>query len=70
MIQSLYKLAYIPAWDGEVNEDVARVFGIMLAETQKCSKAFVWVPTPPGWPGVDYVVGEPAWAGNLSLTST
>lgn len=48
MIQSLYKLAYIPAWDGEVNEDVARVFGIMLAETQKCSKAFVWVPTPPG----------------------
>ena len=48
MIQSLYKLANIPPWDGEVNEDVARVFGIMLAETQKCSNAFVLVPTPPG----------------------
>lgn len=48
MIQSLYELANIPPWDGEVNEDVARVFGVMLAETQKCSSAFAWIPTPPG----------------------
>ncbi len=48
MIQSLYVLANIPPWDGEVNDEVARVFGIMLAETQKCSSAFAWVPTPPG----------------------
>lgn len=48
MIQSFYELANIPVWDGEVNDDVARVFGMMLAETQKCSAAFAWVPTPPG----------------------
>lgn len=49
MIQSLYELAGIsPAWDGEVNDDVARVFGIMIAETQKCSAAFRLIPPPPG----------------------
>ena len=48
MIQSLYRYAGIPVWDGEVNEEVARVFGIMLLETQKCSSAFAWIPPPPG----------------------
>lgn len=49
MIQSLYRYANIqPVWDGVVNDDVARVFGIMLAETQKCSAAFGWIPPPPG----------------------
>ena len=47
MIQSLYRYAGIPVWDGEVNEEVARVFGIMLLETQKCSSAFAWIPPPP-----------------------
>ena len=48
MIQSLYRYANIePMWDGAVNDDVARVFGIMLAETQKCSTAFGWIPPPP-----------------------
>lgn len=48
MIQSLYRHANIPPWEGEVNEEVARVFGIMLFETQKCSSAFGWIPPPPG----------------------
>lgn len=48
MIQSLYKFAGLPPWEGEVNEDVAAVFGVMLVETQKCSQAFVSVPKPPG----------------------
>lgn len=49
MIQSLYRFANIlPVWDGEVNDDVAAVFGTMIAETRTCSKAFGWVPKPPG----------------------
>jgi hypothetical protein len=47
MIQSFYKLAGIPPWDGDVNENVAAVFGTMLSETRNCSKAFAWVPQPP-----------------------
>ena len=49
MINSLYQLAGIfPIWDGEVTEEVAAVFGIMLLETQECSRSFDWVPRPPG----------------------
>ena len=49
MIQSLYRFANIlPVWDGEVNDDVAAVFGTMISETMTCSKAFGWVPKPPG----------------------
>ncbi|TFW33501.1 hypothetical protein [Massilia horti] len=49
MIQSLYRFANIlPVWDGEVNDDVAAVFGTMIAETRACSNAFGWVPKPPG----------------------
>ncbi len=49
MIQSLYRLANLPVWNGEVNERVAEVFGVMLSETKKCSDAFKLIPTPPGW---------------------
>jgi len=49
MIQALYRYANVLlVWEGDVNEDVAKVFGIMLAETQKCSSAFGWIPSPPG----------------------
>ncbi len=49
MIQSFYKFAsVVPAWDGEVNENVAVVFGKMLQETKGCSVAFGWVPKPAG----------------------
>ncbi len=48
MIQAIYQVANIrPIWDGEVNERVAEIFGLMLKETKKCSDAFAWVPTPP-----------------------
>jgi len=49
MIESFYKFANVPLnWNGEVNERVAEVFGVMLSETRKCSSAFIWIPTPPG----------------------
>ncbi len=49
MIQSLYILANVhPVWNGDVNERVAEVFGLMLNETKKCSSAFKSVPRPPG----------------------
>lgn len=48
MIQSLFRLAELTPWDGDVNDEVAEVFGIMLSETQKCSNAFKWLPRPPG----------------------
>jgi hypothetical protein len=48
MIQSLFRLAELEVWEGEINDEVAAVFGIMLAETQKCSSAFKWLPKPPG----------------------
>lgn len=49
MIESFYKYAHVPmTWNLEVNEQVAEVFGIMIKETTKCSKAFGWVPKPPG----------------------
>lgn len=49
MIQSFYQFANVPlAPELEVNERVAEVFGIMLNESRKCSKAFGLVPTPPG----------------------
>lgn len=48
MIQSLFRLAELGAWEGDVNDDVAEVFGITLSETIKCSDAFKWLPKPPG----------------------
>jgi hypothetical protein len=49
IIESFYQFAAITFPDNlSVNERVAEVFGIMLDETRKCSKAFGWIPTPPG----------------------
>ncbi len=49
MIESFYKHAQVPmTWNFEVNEQMAEVFGIMIRETKQCSKAFGWIPTPPG----------------------
>ncbi len=33
---------------GVVNDKVAKVFGVMLLETKKCSDSFAWIPVPPG----------------------
>lgn len=50
-IESFFRFAGTPVpWNGEVNEDVAAVFGIMLRETAKCSDAMAWVPRPPTGP--------------------
>lgn len=48
MIESLYRVAGLPAWKGEINDNVAAIFQKILYETSKCSAAFVWVPQPPG----------------------
>jgi hypothetical protein len=49
MIESFYQFAGIPVPANlEVNDNVAEIFGIMLNETRRCSRAFVWVPQPPG----------------------
>ena len=48
MIRGLYRLGQQPEWDGQVNEGVAEIFGLMLMETRNCSSAFKWLPTPPG----------------------
>lgn len=49
MVESFYKFANVPLnWDGEINERVAEVFGVMLSETRQCSMAFGWMPKPPG----------------------
>lgn len=48
MIESFYQIANIPLPANlQVNERVSEIFGVMLSETQKCSEAFAWVPTPP-----------------------
>lgn len=47
LIHAFYRLAQLPPWEGPVNERVAEIFGIMLAETIRCSDAFKWIPAPP-----------------------
>jgi hypothetical protein len=49
MIESFYQFAAIPLPSNfQANEYVAEVFGTMLNRTQRCSRAFAWVPRPPG----------------------
>lgn len=48
MIESLYRVAGLPVWKGEINDSVATIVQKTLYETRKCSAAFVWVPQPPG----------------------
>ncbi|WP_283708964.1 hypothetical protein [Pseudoalteromonas prydzensis] len=48
-ISTFYKAAGVnKKYDGQVNENVANIFGEMLKETKKCTDALVWVPTPSG----------------------
>lgn len=52
-IEAFFKLAGITPhgdWSGEVNEGVAAVFGKMLEQTRRCSRAMAWVPRPPSGP--------------------
>ncbi len=48
-INAFYKGAGIDLkFTGEVNAKVAEIFGKMVVETQKCTTALKWVPTPKG----------------------
>lgn len=48
-INAFYKGAGIKKrFTGKVNERVAEIFGQMLVDTKKCSRAFAWIPTPSG----------------------
>ena len=50
-IEAFFRFAGTPVpWNGEVNEGIAAVFGVMLSETAKCSDAMAWVPRPPNGP--------------------
>ena len=60
MIEGLFRLAGVPLiWRGEINDQVAEVFGTMLSETRSCSDAFRAVPTPPlGKASIMWLVGQ------------
>ncbi|MCB1953058.1 MAG: hypothetical protein H6944_14840 [Zoogloeaceae bacterium] len=48
-IESFYAFAHVPlTWKLHPNEAVADVFGTMLNEAARCSRAIGWVPPPPG----------------------
>ena len=48
-INAFYRSAGVNfKFNGSINEDVAKVFGKMLRESQRCSNALVWVPRPSG----------------------
>ncbi len=50
-INALYKSAGIGAkFNGQINEQVAEVFGQLLADIHSCSAVFKWVPRPTGGP--------------------
>ncbi|MCU7843642.1 MAG: hypothetical protein KZQ93_07355 [Candidatus Thiodiazotropha sp. (ex Monitilora ramsayi)] len=43
-----YSIGRSGSWKLDVNERVAEVFGCMLEEAKRCTKALNWVPRPPG----------------------
>jgi hypothetical protein len=47
VINEFYTLGRYGGWKLDVNERVAEVFGRMLEEAKKCTKALNWVPRPP-----------------------
>lgn len=47
-IDEFYRVGRSGGWNRNVNERVAEVFGEMLEEARKCTKALNWVPRPPG----------------------
>jgi len=48
-INALYEGAGISAtFDGQINNQVAQVLGLLLVDIHDCSTALKWVPRPPG----------------------
>lgn len=62
LIQDYFHFARVsPTFDGEINDKVAEVFGIMLEETSKCSTVFKLVPGPTGLkPGIVWLATQVA----------
>ena len=49
VINAYFKFGHVNReFTGEVNEEVARIFGEMLDKTYVCDSAFSWVPHPAG----------------------
>lgn len=48
MIIEFYRGADLPPWKGEINDNVAIVFGKMIEEANRCSAGMSLVPRPPG----------------------
>jgi hypothetical protein len=56
VIDAFFKEAgFTHGWNGQVNENVAKVFGKMLEATRDCLAAFVWVPKPTGVPSISWI---------------
>mgnify|MGYP000400661489 CR=1 FL=1 len=56
-IDAFYKEAgFQHGWNGSVNENVAYVFGKMLAASRDCSSALNWVPRPTGRVTIKWIV--------------
>ena len=50
-INALYEGAGVKTqFKGQVNEEVAKVFGQLLIEIRRCTSALNWVPKPTGGP--------------------
>lgn len=57
VINALYKGAGIKiSFTGQVNENVAKIIGELLADIGSCTAALKWVPKPTGGPATIYQV--------------
>ena len=57
VIDAFYKEAgFQHGWNGNVNENVAYVFGKMLSSSRDCSAALNWVPRPTGRTTIKWIV--------------
>jgi hypothetical protein len=53
-----FKGAGLSGWNGEVNEDVAKVFLSMLCQARSCSIAMHWVPRPSYNPAKTWILSN------------
>lgn len=59
VINAFYKEAgFQHGWNGNVNENVANVFGKMLSASRDCSAALNWVPRPTGRATISWIAKQ------------
>lgn len=59
LIDGFFKTAGQSGWNGEVTEEVAEVFYLMLCSAGKCSEALAWIPRPPaGRPTIRWLADQ------------